>query len=116
MRRLPEAPFCGLAPRHLLGPPTPLHENRQSFPRESVAPLPIRAAIACLKSIALPKHRALLATICLRDNRKAYRDSFRRLGKRAARRSRIQSGKIDGVVRTVGYIGCDFLLGFDCIA
>src|SRR6266481_4506615 len=101
MRRLPEAPFCGLAPRHLLGPPTPLHENRQSFPRES---------------IALPKHRALLATICLRDNRKAYRDSFRRLGKRAARRSRIQSGKIDGVVRTVGYIGCDFLLGFDCIA
>jgi len=38
------------------------------------------------------------------------------LGKRAAGRGRIQSGKINGVVKSAGFISRDFLFGFDCIA
>src|SRR5947207_7965642 len=90
MRTMNAAPIrsaiCGLAQLHPAGLATQLRASPRAFRPESAERLPARAAVACLRSIALPKQTALPPAICPQDNQKAYQDSFvSRLRKRHAR-------------------------------
>src|SRR2546428_9377127 len=76
MLLLCDAPAFARAPRSLLQPATKLHGSHRAYGRKFRARLPAPVVNVCRRRDAVPRQRVPPATICPRDNRKAYRGSL----------------------------------------